>query len=95
MNVLADKPKVLALTLGGLAPAWTADRGHQAALTGLDDKDGTVLEMNTEVLVVSGGKVGHFASRELSGERTMSIVLARHAYAFSNECPGIRIQRCR
>ena len=46
----------------------------------LDEKDGATDEMNTEVLVVGGGKMGHFESRELSGEAIMLIVLGRHGY---------------
>lgn len=80
VNVLADEPKVFALTPGRLARPRMADRRGEAALRCLDEQDGTVGEMDTEVLLVGGGKVGHFSSRELSRQETSLSVLTRHGY---------------
>ncbi len=67
-DVLADESKVLALALGGLARAWLADRDAEVILTGFDEKDGAIGEMNTEVLPFCGGQMGDLASCELPGQ---------------------------
>jgi hypothetical protein len=79
-DVLADESKVLALALGGPMGARPADLRAEASLTGFDEKDGAVGEVNAEMPPVCGGEMGYFVPRELPGEGLI-LSLMRHGDA--------------
>jgi hypothetical protein len=89
LNIPADKAEVLALPLGGFVLSRTVEFSDQTTLTCLDVKYGASDEINTKAPIISNGKVGHFASRELAGKKAVALIdLASHGEQHSYELPG-------